>query len=56
VVIHRAAQRSHDWAAKTPAADFTVKANETLVLYEATRLHCPDPVFIFTSSPAPDKV
>lgn len=30
VVIHTAAQPSHDWAARDPAADFTINANVTL--------------------------
>lgn len=50
VVIHCAAQPSHDWAAKAPTMDFTVNANGTLTLLEATRLHSPDTVFIFTST------
>jgi CDP-paratose 2-epimerase len=50
VVIHTAAQPSHDWAAKDPFMDFTVNANGTLVLLENTRKHCPDAVFIFTST------
>ena len=50
VVIHTAAQPSHDWAAREPITDFTVNANGTLVLLEAVRRHCPDAVFIFTST------
>jgi CDP-paratose 2-epimerase len=50
LVIHTAAQPSHDWAAKDPHTDFTVNANGTLVLLEATRKYCPDAVFIFTST------
>jgi CDP-paratose 2-epimerase len=50
VIIHCAAQPSHDWAAKAPFVDFTVNANGTLVLLEATRKHCPDAVFIFVST------
>lgn len=50
VVIHTAAQPSHDWAAKEPHTDFTVNANGTLTLLEATRQHCPDAIFIFTST------
>ncbi len=49
-VIHCAAQPSHDWAASAPLVDFTVNANGTLNLLEATRAHCPDAVFIFTST------
>ncbi len=50
VVIHCAAQPSHDWAAREPATDFTVNANGTLALLEATRQHAPDAVFIFVST------
>ena len=50
LIIHTAAQPSHDWAASDPHTDFTVNANGTLVLLEATRQHCPDAVFIFTST------
>ncbi|HSX24298.1 MAG TPA: NAD-dependent epimerase/dehydratase family protein, partial [Candidatus Saccharimonadales bacterium] len=50
IIIHTAAQPSHDWAAKEPFTDFTVNANGTLVMLENMRLHCPDAVFIFTST------
>lgn len=50
VVIHTAAQPSHDWAAKEPLTDFTVNATGTLVLLEAVREFCPDAPFIFTST------
>lgn len=50
LIIHAAAQPSHDWAARAPQVDFTVNANGTLNLLEATRQHCPDAVFIFTST------
>lgn len=50
LVIHTAAQPSHDWAANEPITDFTVNANGTLNLLEATRNYCPDAVFIFTST------
>jgi CDP-paratose 2-epimerase len=50
LVVHAAAQPSHDWAAREPITDFTVNANGTLVLLEAARQHCPDAVFIFTST------
>jgi CDP-paratose 2-epimerase len=50
LVIHAAAQPSHDWAAKDPETDFTVNANGTLVLLEATRKYCADAPFIFTST------
>ena len=50
VVIHTAAQPSHDWAARDPHTDFGVNAIGTLNLLEATRQHCPDAPFIFTST------
>lgn len=50
LVVHTAAQPSHDWAAREPITDFTVNANGTLVLLEATRRFAPDAVFIFTST------
>lgn len=49
-VVHTAAQPSHDWAAKEPFTDFGVNATGTLNMLEATRLHCPQAVFIFTST------
>jgi len=50
VVVHTAAQPSHDWAAREPLTDFSVNATGTLVLLEATRRHCPEAVFLFTST------
>jgi CDP-paratose 2-epimerase len=50
LVIHTAAQPSHDWAAREPITDFTVNANGTLVALDMTRRHCPDAAFIFTST------
>ena len=50
LIIHTAAQPSHDWAAKEPFTDFSVNANGTLNLLEMTRKHCPEAVFIFTST------
>lgn len=50
IIIHTAAQPSHDWAAKEPFTDFTVNANGTLVLLENFRKYCPDATFIFTST------
>ena len=41
LVIHAAAQPSHDWAAKDPITDFSVNANGTLVLLEMVRKFCP---------------
>ena len=50
LVIHTAAQPSHDWAAKEPHTDFTVNANGTLNLLESTRKYSQDAVFVFTST------
>jgi CDP-paratose 2-epimerase len=50
LVIHAAAQPSHDWAAREPITDFTVNANGSLILLEMTRRHCPEAAFIFTST------
>lgn len=50
LVIHTAAQPSHDWAAREPFTDFGVNATGTLHVLEAARLHCPDATFIFTST------
>ncbi|MCX6267887.1 MAG: NAD-dependent epimerase/dehydratase family protein [Bacteroidetes bacterium] len=50
MIVHAAAQPSHDWAANEPITDFTVNANGTLNLLELTRHHCPMAVFIYTST------
>lgn len=50
LIIHTAAQPSHDWAAKDPYIDFSVNANGTLNLLEVMRQCCPESVFIFTST------
>lgn len=50
LVVHCAAQPSHDWAAREPVTDFSVNAMGTLVLLEATRKFAPDAVFILTST------
>ena len=50
LIVHTAAQPSHDWAAKEPLTDFGVNATGTLHMLEATRLHAPEAVFIFTST------
>ena len=50
LIIHTAAQPSHDWAAREPYTDFSVNANGTLVLLENTRQICPEAVFIFCST------
>ena len=50
LIVHTAAQPSHDWAASNPTMDFTVNANGTSVLLEATRKFAKNAVFIFTST------
>lgn len=50
MIIHCAAQPSHDKAAHIPLLDFEVNAMGTMNLLEATRLHCPDAVFIHMST------
>ena len=50
LVIHTAAQPSHDWAARDPHADFTINANGTLNLLELVRAYCAEAPFIFTST------
>lgn len=50
VVIHCAAQPSHDKASDIPLLDFGVNATGTVNLLEATRLHAPDAAFIFMST------
>lgn len=50
LIIHTAAQPSHDWAARHPFVDFTVNANGTLVLLEMTRRYSSKAVFVFTST------
>src|SRR5438309_10147621 len=54
LIVHAAAQPSHDLAAKRPLDDFDVNAVGTLSLLEATRqtrdANVADPVFIFMST------
>ena len=50
VVVHTAAQPSHDWAAREPQTDFEVNATGTLNVLEATRGHAPEAPFIFCST------
>jgi CDP-paratose 2-epimerase len=50
LILHTAAQPSHDWAAKEPFTDFSVNATGTLNMLEMCRQHCPDATFIFTST------
>ena len=50
VIIHAAAQPSHDWAKSKPFIDFDINAKGTLNLLELTRLYCSDAPFIFMST------
>jgi CDP-paratose 2-epimerase len=50
VIIHAAAQPSHDWAAKEVFTDFEVNANGTLNLLELYRKHSASAVFIYMST------
>ena len=50
LVIHCAAQPSHDWAAREPFTDFDINAVGTLNLLEATRRYAADAPFIFMST------
>jgi CDP-paratose 2-epimerase len=50
LIVHTAAQPSHDWAATDPQTDFSVNANGTLNLLEATRRYAPEATFVFCST------
>jgi CDP-paratose 2-epimerase len=50
VIIHAAAQPSHDYSAKEPLLDFGINAYSTLMLLEMTRKHAPDAVFVYLST------
>lgn len=50
LIVHAAAQPSHDWAASDPHTDFEVNAGGTLNLLQAVRDHCPDATFAFMST------
>ncbi len=50
LIIHCAAQPSHDYGKKFPVLDFNVNATGTLNLLELTKLYCPNSPFIFTST------
>ncbi len=50
VIVHTAAQPSHDRAAAIPFLDFEVNALGTLHVLEAARRYCPESPFIFTST------
>ncbi|GAA1383023.1 NAD-dependent epimerase/dehydratase family protein [Catellatospora chokoriensis] len=50
VVVHAAAQPSHNWAGEDPRTDFDINAVGTLNVLDNARLHCPDAVVIHCSS------
>jgi CDP-paratose 2-epimerase len=50
LIVHAAAQPSHDWAATAPRVDFQVNATATLELLELTRAHCPGATFVYVST------
>jgi CDP-paratose 2-epimerase len=50
LIIHCAAQPSHDKAREIPLLDFEVNALGTMQLLEATRRYCPNAVFVFMST------
>jgi CDP-paratose 2-epimerase len=50
LIVHSAAQPSHDWAARDPLLDFGVNATATVQLLELTRQHCPEAAFVYTST------
>jgi len=50
VIFHAAAQPSHDWSATNPLLDFGINAYSTLMLLEMVRKHCPQSVFVYTST------
>lgn len=50
LIVHCAAQPSHDKARDIPLVDFEVNALGTINLLEATRQHCPEAAFVFLST------
>ncbi len=50
LLVHCAAQPSHDWSAREPITDFSVNAGGTMVLLEAVRRFAPEAVFVFVST------
>ncbi len=50
LIIHSAAQPSHDWAKNFPLIDFDVNAKGTLNMLDLTRHYCPNSTFIFMST------
>ena len=50
LIVHTAAQPSHDWAARDPHTDFSINAVGTLNLLQSARDHAPDATFVFCST------
>ena len=50
LIIHCAAQPSHDYGKSYPKIDFSVNATGTLNLLELTKKYCPEAPFIFVST------
>ena len=50
VIIHCAAQPSHDYGKNFPFLDFDINAKGTLNLLELTKIYCPNSPFIFMST------
>ncbi len=50
LIIHCAAQPSHDWAKNKAFVDFEINAKGTLNLLELTKMYCPNSPFIFMST------
>ena len=50
LIIHTAAQPSHDWSATNPQLDFKINANGTLNLLECMRKYCPNAIMVYMST------
>ena len=50
LIIHTAAQTSHEWSAQDPSTDFSINTHGTFILLNLFRIHSPDAVFVFTST------
>ena len=50
IIIHAAAQPSHDWSYDNPSIDFDINAKGTLNLLELTKIYCPKTPFVFMST------
>ena len=50
IIIHAAAQPSHDWAKDKAIIDFEINSRGTLNMLELTKIFCPNSPFIFTST------